>query len=186
MTLILDNGTRHLEELIELVGDCRVIALADWSDVDIEPGELLVLSGGHSASVVSHHEHYQRELSLISSHNGPILGICLGFELIATAFGSKLRKIESRHGLVELSAVNASAVLEGLASSQVYEAHRWSFEAVGASLMALAQSPDGIEMVRHISKPIVGVQFHPEVYENDNAGKVLYRRLLTLIGPPQG
>lgn len=97
----------------------------------------------------------------------PILGVCLGHQVIGQAFGGEIiRAPEPMHGKLSHVAHDADGVLAGLPSP--FEATRYHSliikpESLPDCLIANGQTPDGCIMgVRHKSRPIYGVQFHPE------------------------
>ncbi len=98
----------------------------------------------------------------------PILGVCLGHQALATAFGGAVERAPAvRHGKTSLVRHDGRGVFEGLASS--FEAGRYHSlvipaDGVPSGFSATAWSEDdGVVMaVRHESWPVHGVQFHPE------------------------
>ncbi|SCA58167.1 aminodeoxychorismate synthase, subunit II [Candidatus Terasakiella magnetica] len=94
----------------------------------------------------------------------PILGVCLGHQVIAQSFKGTVRRSKiPMHGKSSLIQHDATGLFEGLASPlQVGRYHSLSIEA-SSELEVNATSPDGeIMAIKHKDLPIWGVQFHPE------------------------
>lgn len=97
----------------------------------------------------------------------PILGVCLGHQIIAQAFGAKInRAFLPLHGKSSLISHTDSSVMSGLPQPlQVGRYHSLivSDENFPECLEVLARSEEGeIMALRHKEYPTVGVQFHPE------------------------
>jgi len=110
----------------------------------------------------------------------PIFGICRGAQLVNVALGGTLRCHIEGHsrtgGADRFHAVSADdALLRGLYGDRflVNSAHHQAVDRLGAGLRVAARADDGvIEAVRHASRPIFAVQWHPERL----TGGVLSRR----------
>jgi GMP synthase-like glutamine amidotransferase len=178
--LLIDNGSTYITELKSLLGKHIIthVKMNSASVSDASHYDLIILSGGHSYSVVNHEHLYAQELEIIRKSNRPILGVCLGFELIAHAFGGKLNHIgKSVHGLRELNFEANSSLMSNfnVTTFQVFESHKWAVESVPDILEVLASSSDGIEIVQHVLKPIIGFQFHPEVNKKYSLGDEIFK-----------
>ncbi|MDA9271808.1 aminodeoxychorismate/anthranilate synthase component II [bacterium] len=99
--------------------------------------------------------------------NLPILGVCLGLQAIVTAFGCRvIRAPEIVHGKHELIFHEQKGIYQHLPSP--FQAGRYhSLMAERATLpktlVVDAENATGLIMgVRHTTRPIFGVQFHPE------------------------
>ena len=97
----------------------------------------------------------------------PVLGVCLGHQAIAVAFGGSVAPApELRHGKTSQIHHHGAGVLAGLPSP--FPAARYHSLAVPeaslpAELEVTARTADGTVMaVRHRQVPVEGVQFHPE------------------------
>ncbi|MES2304774.1 MAG: aminodeoxychorismate/anthranilate synthase component II [Gemmatimonadota bacterium] len=98
----------------------------------------------------------------------PILGVCLGHQIIAAAYGATvMRAPRPRHGMTSPVSHDGEGVFHGLPSP--LQATRYHSLAVvqetvpdGLAVSAVA-ADDGVVMgVRHRTLPVEGVQFHPE------------------------
>jgi len=108
-------------------------------------------------------------LELVRRFHGtvPMLGVCLGHQAIAAAFGAQIvRAPEPMHGRVSPVLHDGQGVFAGLPSP--FSACRYHSlvvdEATLPSCLAVsARTADRVVMaVRHRDRPLVGLQFHPE------------------------
>jgi para-aminobenzoate synthetase component 2 len=154
-TEVLRNDVVSEDELPKL--------LAGFDAVLLSPGPGTPADAGLSIPVVK----YALE------HDLPVFGVCLGHQAIAEAMGATVKQAdELMHGKTSLVEHNDSLVFDGL--NHPFTATRYHSLAVvpstlPAELEVTAQtiksdtSAGGVIMgVRHKSKPIYGVQFHPE------------------------
>jgi anthranilate synthase component II len=98
----------------------------------------------------------------------PILGVCLGHQALAIAFGGRVDRASApMHGKTSVVAHEGSHLFAGL--SGTFEAGRYHSlviapDAVPADFVVSAWVEDDrtIMGVRHRERPLFGVQFHPE------------------------
>ena len=97
----------------------------------------------------------------------PILGVCLGHQLIGHTFGAKVIKgLRPMHGKITRITNYATGVLKGLPDQ--FDVTRYhslviAEDALPNCLRIDARSDDGAVMaISHKTFPIFGVQFHPE------------------------
>jgi anthranilate synthase component 2 len=125
-------------------------------------------------------------LDLIRAANGqvPILGVCLGHQAIAQAYGGRIvRAPVPMHGKLSRIHHDGNGVFDGLDND--FEATRYHSltidpESVPDCLTVNATTNDGVIMgVMHKKHPVHGVQFHPESIASEN-GHALLRNFLAL------
>ena len=182
-TVIIDNGSSYTGALVKLLHheSPRIINYQDLDYRKLTKGDIVILTGGHRYPILWHAKQYSKEIELVKKHKGPIIGICLGFELIAHIYGSHLHLLNNkRKGEIKLTTVKSSQ-FEIPASIKVYENHNWSVAKVKRPLKALAYSKDGIEIFKHTRKPTYGLQFHPE--ESSSSGMGILSAILERVKP---
>lgn len=135
---------------------------------------MYVLSGGNRPALFN--RFYAGEIELIKTTKRPVLGICMGFELIAAAFGSTIiRQSELINGVIPVR-LESGFFESSFEYVQVAEAHRW--KVIRTELDVLATSEYGIEALKHPNRPIFGFQFHPEVTIGGSQGQNLMNQVL--------
>lgn len=97
----------------------------------------------------------------------PILGVCLGHQGIALNFGGTIIPApEVMHGKTDCIEHTTEGLFEGLPQPlEVMRYHSWIVDeaTLPAELEVTARNPRGLIMaLRHRSRPLWGVQFHPE------------------------
>ncbi|MBR0238804.1 MAG: glutamine-hydrolyzing GMP synthase, partial [Thermoguttaceae bacterium] len=120
----------------------------------------------------------------------PILGICYGMQLISKAFGGTVVNVSTReYGRAQLT-VNPAAQTDGAglfagfpSSTQVWMSHGDRVENIADAFVTLAQAGScPIAAVKHKTRPIYGLQFHPEVTHTPEGGLLLKNFLRTVCG----
>lgn len=178
--LLFDNGTKYLSGLNNLLGKLGKVTIANNpSDLSSKDADLIVLSGGHHLYVTEHPEAYQTEIEFIKTSKKPILGVCLGAELIAYAFGAKLEFLNyEESGLINIMVLQKDNVFKDISDFKVYENHKLAITSLPKELIGLAKSKTGFEVFKHNTKPIYGFQFHPEMFEDKACGDEILRNLI--------
>ncbi len=131
--------------------------IADFDAVLVSPGPGKPADAGVSVPVV--------ELALAT--RTPLLGVCLGHQAIAEAFGGVVTNAEElMHGKTSQVAHDDSMLFDGV--PQPFTATRYHSLAVvdgtlPDELIITARTAGGVIMaLQHRDAPIYGVQFHPE------------------------
>jgi GMP synthase (glutamine-hydrolysing) len=132
--------------------------------------EGLVLSGGPSMERSGNCMEYVRSIEL------PILGICLGHQLIAKAYGGEIRTgLVGGYAAIEVEVLDEDEILKGLGpKTVVWSSHADEVSVMPEGFIHLARSQEcEIEAMRHPQKPLFGVQWHPEVAHSEKGKELL-------------
>lgn len=107
----------------------------------------------------------------------PILGVCLGHQAIGVAFGGAVVRCQPMHGMAGNITHHGKGLFTGLPSPmQVGRYHSLAVDhaCLPAELEVTAQDEGGLIMgLGHRSRPIFGVQFHPESVLTDRGLEML-------------
>jgi anthranilate synthase component 2 len=105
-------------------------------------------------------------LDIIRGSEVPLLGVCLGNQAIAVAFGGEVSHSPSGplHGKTSLIHHNGSGIYQDLPNPLVGgRYHSLAITKLPQELEVTARTEDGIIMgIKHKQRPIYGLQFHPE------------------------
>jgi len=180
--LIVDNQTKHLEEICRLLPDVPTVIRWDkLSATDALGRDLIVLSGGTNIPNISDYEEFFIiQKSIILGSSVPIIGICLGAQIIARTFDADLLDLgKKREGIVTVTPTEAGTNLLGIRSPfSVAEAHRFAIPSLPDTFDILATSFDGIELFKHKERPLWGLQFHPEYLPRETSGDEIFKNIL--------
>ncbi|MEM9765314.1 MAG: aminodeoxychorismate/anthranilate synthase component II [Pseudomonadota bacterium] len=116
----------------------------------------------------------------------PILGVCLGHQAIGQTFGATVTRChEVLHGKLSTVTHSGTGIFEGLPQGFLatrYHSLTIAPETVTESLEVTARSQSGVIMgLSHRSRPIHGVQFHPESIASEH-GHAMLANFLRLAG----
>ena len=119
----------------------------------------------------------------------PILGVCLGHQCIGQVFGGKVVHAQAlMHGKTSRIRHNGKGIfslVENPFTGTRYHSLALERASIPDVLEVSAESEDGEIMgVRHVSRPIFGVQFHPESILTQYGMRIL-ENFLSIIDPRQ-
>jgi len=188
MILMIDNYDSFTYNLVQYIGQIGaavqvvrndVVPLSElisWkpAGIVISPGPGRPESAGLTIPII---EHFSGKV--------PILGVCLGHQAIATAFGGKVVSAKRlMHGKTSMIHSDGLNVYQGL--PRPFEAMRYHSLAVSREnlpqcLEISSEADDGEIMgIRHREHDTEGIQFHPESIMT-RVGKRLLRNFLNSI-----
>jgi anthranilate synthase component 2 len=116
----------------------------------------------------------------------PILGVCLGHQAIGQVFGGRVVRAKTlMHGKTSPIRHNGTGLFAGMADGFIatrYHSLSVDRDSLPAELEVTAWADDGEIMgLRHRSRPVFGVQFHPESIATEG-GHDLLGNFLDLAG----
>jgi GMP synthase (glutamine-hydrolysing) len=158
--------------LREIGCDTRIIA--NTTPVKEIDAEALVLSGG-APRVVWEAPKLGNCTEYFDDFKGPILGECVGMQLMALHFGGKAGPSEvPEYGLAKMHVIEEDDLFKGLPMEfQVWESHNDEVKtAPNFNILALSENCK-IQAFKHKTKPLYGVQFHPEVNDTEHGHEIL-------------
>ena len=168
--LVIDNYDSFTYNLVQLLGKEKNELIVKRNDEialdsinDLKPDKILISPGPGRP------ENSGISLEVIKSFKEkiPILGVCLGYQAIAYAFGSQIITAKDpMHGKVSRINHDGKTIFRNV--EQKFEAMRYhslivSKDSIPKEIEISAETEDGTIMgLRHKHFPLEGIQFHPE------------------------
>ncbi len=167
--LVIDNYDSFVYNLVQYLQQLGAITTVvrndevqptfakEFDGVLVSPGPGTPESAGISVDLIKY----------CAAEKIPVLGVCLGHQAIAIAFGGKVSQApELLHGKTSVVKHEGTSVLTEIPSpftATRYHSLAIERDSIPAELKVTAQTESGVVMsVQHQSLPICGVQFHPE------------------------
>jgi anthranilate synthase/phosphoribosyltransferase len=191
MILLIDNYDSFTYNLYQQIGsiypDIKVIRNDKITTDEIEKmaPEAIIISPGPG-----YPDEAGVSIDTIKRFSGkiPILGVCLGHQSIAQAFGGKIVRANApMHGKASELSINTSAPLFKGMPEKIKAARYHSLIAEKASLPdcleVIAEDEEGqIMALRHKEHPTYGVQFHPESVLTELGSSIVSNFLSEIAG----
>ncbi|HUR43232.1 MAG TPA: aminodeoxychorismate/anthranilate synthase component II [Aestuariivirga sp.] len=188
MIVLIDNYDSFTWNLYHFLGDLGAETVVHRND-KISVGQLI--SSKPQAIVISPGPATPNEAGIClellekASDSIPIFGVCLGLQAMGQAFGGKVvRAPQLMHGKVSTIQHNEEGVFKGV--PQGFTATRYhslivARDGLPSCLEITAETGDVIMGIRHRTKNVHGVQFHPESIASQHGHAVL-KNFLDLAG----
>ena len=190
LTLIIDNYDSFVYNIAQYVaelGSRPVVVRNDEISVKaierMRPDRIIISPGpgspinprdvGISPDVVTHF-----------AGKVPILGVCMGHQVIGVVFGAKVRRARQiMHGKTSVVKHMGGPLYAGVPEQFVaMRYHSLVIDDVPSQLIVDAVSLDDGEImgIRHVEYPVFGVQYHPESIGTE-VGKRILKNFLDLV-----
>jgi para-aminobenzoate synthetase len=180
-TLLIDNYDSFTFNLFHLLGEVNgdepIVVRNDelsWDEVVALDVDNIVISPGPGRP--EHQRDVGVSLDVLERAALPVLGVCLGHQALAHVTGGAIDHAPTvMHGRLSEILHDGYGLFAGI--PQRFAAVRYHSLAVGAvpeSLRVTAWTPDQVVMgLAHRSRPLWGVQFHPESISTAHGGALL-------------
>ncbi len=173
-----------------LRGNGAAVTSIEWNEISkgaFESYDGVALSG--SPDMMSEPKtktKYENEICEIVDAEIPVLGVCFGHQMIALAFGAEIVK-DGMHVLdmVKTSVLADDPLFRGLPKSMMLLESRYEVvKSLPKGFRRLARSETTeIAAMKHSSRPLYGVQFHPERYTKEHSeGNAVVANFIRLLG----
>ncbi|CCF55852.1 hypothetical protein KAFR_0A04170 [Kazachstania africana CBS 2517] len=176
--LVLDFGSQYSHLITRRLREFNIYAemlpcTQKISELSWKPKGVILSGGPYSvyAEDAPHVDHAVFDL------NVPILGICYGMQELAWINGKQVARGEKReYGPATLNVLDkADALFNGVDHSIVWMSHGDKLNGLPTGFKTIATSDNSPYCgIAHESKPIYGIQFHPEV-THSTLGKTLLK-----------
>ncbi len=173
---VVDNGGQWTHRIWRVLREleCDSEIIPNTATIEQINADALVLSGGaprvawETPKLGNCNEYFKH-------FKGPILGECVGMQLMAIHFGGKAGPSEiPEYGLAKMRIIKENDLFKGLPNEfLVWESHNDEVkEAPNFNILAFSENCR-IQAIKHVSKPFYGVQFHPEVNNTEHGSEIL-------------
>ena len=182
---VVDNGGqwthREWRTLRDLEVDTKIVPnTISFEELVKENIDGLVLSGGTPR--IGLEDDLGKSGEYLEKANFPILGICAGHHFMGRFFGGLVTPSKApEFGKVELILLKQDSLFEAVPEkSIVWESHNDEVSQLPDDFETLAKSENcQIQAMKHKSKSIYGVQFHPEV-EHTEYGEQIFKNFVKI------
>jgi len=163
MILIVSTCSDPLSELEfvrpleKIISDSNVVHYTAITADDIETADKIIITG----TALKDFDYLEDDFGWLKTVNKPVLGICAGMQAIVKTFGGELSD-ETTIGVQTVTVLK-----ESILASDDFNAY-FLHSKTGAGDFDVLGTVDGNPaMIKHPSKEIYGVIFHPEVMNEE-------------------
>ncbi len=186
--LILDFGSQYTQLIARKIRELNVYSEIQPFNYDIEKVKndkeikAVIFSGGPSSVYA---ETAPRPSAEFLELGIPVLGICYGLQLLAYLLGGEVAKADRReYGRAELQILKNDNLLFGIdEGSMVWMSHGDHVLKMPENFEILAKTSNSpVAIMKHVSKPVYGLQFHPEVHHTVDGKQLLENFVFKIAG----
>lgn len=186
--LVVDFGAQYAQLIARRVRETRIYSeviphTATVEEIRAKDPVALILSGGPASVYAAGAPSLDPALLELGL---PVLGICYGFQAMASALGGEVAHTGSReYGRTEATVTDADGLLHaGLPGTHpVWMSHGDAVTAAPEGFTVTATSPGApVAAFECTERRMAGVQYHPEVLHSPHGQQVLTRFLTEIAG----
>jgi anthranilate synthase component II len=188
-----DSFTYNLLHLFSQIDDVEVVVarndMVRMDDIENKKYEGVIIGPGPGSPISE--EYFGNNMKIIKVHGGqglPILGVCLGFQGIAIAYGGSLKQAKlPQHGKTSKITIhdNNDLLKDIPQKTEVMRYHSLMIDTekpfpddlfitaeVDEQTYTVRANGREIMAIKHKILPVYGVQFHPESFATEMGDKI--------------
>jgi len=181
--LVIDNYDSFVYNIVQYIGELGAEPIVYRNNEitpeivqELNPAGIIISPGPGN---VKNPRDSGNFLDIIKNINKPILGVCLGHQGIAYAFGGKIKQSsEIMHGKASVIKHNCEGIFKNIKNpinGMRYHSFVVDEETFPDCLKITARTTEEKEIfgLEHKTLPIFGIQFHPESIGTEDGKKIL-------------
>lgn len=193
ITLIIDNYDSFVYNIAQIIGELGSRSIVIRNDeISINAVKRLrpdriIISPGPGSPLNQRDIGISAEIVKNFARKVPILGICLGHQIIGVTFGASIRRARViKHGKTSsIKHYNGPLYFKVPEIFEGMRYHSLVIDNLPSELIVEATSLDDNEImgIRHVEYPVFGTQFHPESVGTKYGVRILKNFLDEVSGP---
>jgi GMP synthase (glutamine-hydrolysing) len=182
MIVIINCGstkTPYIQDMVEEYEDSEVIGMFDFDYGKYPHATGFIISGAPILITEKDPEPYLERFTWIKTTEKPVLGICFGHQMLGLTFGALANRQKEDRDLQTIEIITDCPLFDKMASELEFMEDHCESISIPKNFIHVGVSDASInEAMMHESKPLYGVQFHPEV--SGNNGAVLFENFVNI------
>jgi GMP synthase (glutamine-hydrolysing) len=186
--LIIDFGSQYTQLIARRVREAHVYCeihppsrtvewIREWNPRGV------ILSGGPNSV---YGENVPTATPGLLDMGTPVLGLCYGMQLLAHLSGGKVERADRREYGRAMVEIRGGRLFQGFGAGEetpVWMSHGDHVDTAPAGYRVTASSRNApVAAFEHETRPLYGVQFHPEVAHTPRGGEILHNFLFEVCG----
>jgi GMP synthase (glutamine-hydrolysing) len=180
MIVIIDCGsakTPLIEQVVYEFEDTLVVPLLEFNSADHPAAIGFILSGAPVLLTESNPEPYLNKVSFLLTTDIPVLGICFGHQLLGLTYGAFASRQREDRDLQTIEIVADCPLFNKLPTTFEQLEDHCETISIPPNFVHVGVSDQCVnEAMMHTTKPLFGVQFHPEA--SGNFGAVIFENFV--------
>ncbi len=168
MIVIINCGSSKTPFFEEIVSgfdlECEIVKLDNINIGQVSNSNGVIVSGAPILLTEVDQQPYLDRLSFLKEISIPVLGVCFGHQILGMLHGAEVDRCKEDRSWQNIRQVTPSTLFEGIdVEAEFMEDHCECISLPEEFLHTATSEICEVEGMQHRSKPMFGVQFHPEV-----------------------
>lgn len=164
--LIINHGTVFSNNIKLFLGKLDEMHYTDFNKDIADTYDYYILSGGPIH--ISDEDDIKEEKEFLKNCNKPVLGICLGLQILSIMEGCKLKELDKPR----------NNLYENLGELNMRYEHGWYIDTIPNNYSGIIED-NIVKYIKHNTKPVIAYQGHPEL--SGESGLKIKRDFIDLL-----
>lgn len=174
------NKSKYIGEIVDEFMDVKNVLLTKFSEDVLEGIDGVIISGAPILVTEIDTSSVLEQMNWIKETKLPVLGICFGHQVIGLLHGSMASKMREDRDWQLVEFYEECPLFDKLPTEVSMMEDHCETISIPQGFELVASSDACVnECMQHLTKPIYGVQFHPEV--SGNHGRVLIENFIKVV-----